>query len=171
MSTTESAVNNDTAREFLDRRELIAAFRRLRRGDFHVRLPDDLAGQDAELAQLFNEVVGLNEQMAQEFQRLSTVVGKEGKITQRGRINNAPGGWENAIQAVNELIDDMVQPDRRRRRDRRGLQRRGRAERPHDQGVRAAGRGRRQGRARSTTAPSCRRRRAPGPPASTRSTP
>ncbi len=110
MSTTESAVNNDAAQEFLDRRELIAAFRRLRRGDFHVRLPDDLTGQDAELAQLFNEVVSLNEQMAQEFQRLSTVVGKEGKITQRGRVNNATGGWENAIHAVNELIDDMVQP-------------------------------------------------------------
>jgi HAMP domain-containing protein/signal transduction histidine kinase/DNA-binding response OmpR family regulator len=110
MSTTESAVNNDAVQEFLDRRELIAAFRRLRRGDFHVRLPDDLTGQDAELAQLFNEVVSLNEQMAQEFQRLSTVVGKEGKITQRGRVNNATGGWETAIHAVNELIDDMVQP-------------------------------------------------------------
>ena len=110
MSITESAVDNDTGREFLDHRELIAAFRRLRRGDFRVRLPDDLTGQDAELAQLFNEVVGLNEQMAQEFQRLSIVVGKEGKITQRGRVNNATGGWESAIHAVNELIDDMVQP-------------------------------------------------------------
>jgi HAMP domain-containing protein len=106
----ESAVNHDTTPEFLDRRKLIAAFRLLRRGDFHVRLPDDLAGQDAELAQLFNEVVDLNEQMAREFQRLSMVVGKEGKITQRGRVNNATGGWEDAIRAVNELIDDMVQP-------------------------------------------------------------
>src|SRR5690348_5048675 len=110
MSTTESAVSSDIASEFLDRRELITALRRLRRGDFHVRLRDDLTGEDAELAQLFNDVVGLNEQMAQEFQRLSRVVGKEGKINQRGRVNHATGGWESAIHAVNELIDDMVQP-------------------------------------------------------------
>src|SRR5512146_671611 len=110
MPTTQSAVSNATAPEFLDHRELIAAFRQLRRGDFHVRLPDDLAGPDAELARLFNEVVGINEQMAREFQRLSRVVGKEGKINQRGHVNNATGGWESAIHAVNELIDDMVQP-------------------------------------------------------------
>src|SRR5213078_903348 len=42
--------------------------------------------------------------------RLSKVVGKEGKITQRGRVKNARGGWETAIRSVNELIDDMVQP-------------------------------------------------------------
>nr|WP_277622574.1 HAMP domain-containing protein [Sphingomonas telluris] len=48
--------------------------------------------------------------MAQEFQRLSKVVGKEGKITQRGRLKNARGGWETAVRSVNELIEDMVQP-------------------------------------------------------------
>ncbi|HEX7130082.1 MAG TPA: HAMP domain-containing protein, partial [Rhodanobacteraceae bacterium] len=110
MSTAESAVKKATAPECLDHRELIVAFRRLRRGDFQVRLPDDLTGPDAELARLFNEVVGINEQMALEFQRLSRVVGKEGKIAQRGHVNNATGGWESAIRAVNELIDDMVQP-------------------------------------------------------------
>ncbi|MFL6753214.1 MAG: HAMP domain-containing protein [Sphingomicrobium sp.] len=48
--------------------------------------------------------------MTQEFARLSKVVGKEGKITQRGRIKNARGGWETAVRSVNELIEDMVQP-------------------------------------------------------------
>src|SRR5213082_879251 len=48
--------------------------------------------------------------MTQEFERLSKVVGKEGKITQRGRVRNARGGWETAVRSVNELIDDMVQP-------------------------------------------------------------
>jgi len=52
----------------------------------------------------------MNEEMTQEFERLSKVVGKEGKITQRGRVKNARGGWETAIRSVNELIDDMVQP-------------------------------------------------------------
>jgi len=109
-SVRESKVNIEAPREFLDRRQLVSAFRSLRRGDFSIRLPDDLSGQDAELAQLFNEVVGLNEQMTEEFERLSKVVGKEGKINQRGRVKSATGGWESAIRSINELIEDMVQP-------------------------------------------------------------
>ncbi|TPG05515.1 HAMP domain-containing protein [Sphingomonas oligophenolica] len=103
-------MSTDLPRDALNRRQLINALRRLRRGDFTIRLPDDLGGPDAELAQLFNEVVGLNQQMTDEFERLSAVVGKEGKINQRGRVKTATGGWESAIRSVNELIEDMVQP-------------------------------------------------------------
>src|SRR5688500_14091256 len=97
-------------RESLDRRKLLAAFRRLRRGDFTVRLPDELSGVDGEIARIFNEVVSLEEQITDEFERLSVVVGKEGKIGQRGRVRGATGGWEAKIRSVNELIDDMAQP-------------------------------------------------------------
>ncbi len=103
-------MNAQNPREFLDRRQLVTALRALRRGDFAVRLSEDGEGIDAEIGSLFNEVVSLNEEMAQEFERLSKVVGKEGKITQRGRVKNARGGWETAVRSVNELIDDMVQP-------------------------------------------------------------
>jgi HAMP domain-containing protein/signal transduction histidine kinase/DNA-binding response OmpR family regulator len=103
-------VNVQAPREFLDRRQLVTALRGLRRGDFTVRMPEDADGVDAEIASLFNDVVSLNEEMAQEFERLSQVVGKEGKINQRGRVKNARGGWETAIRSVNELIEDMVQP-------------------------------------------------------------
>ena len=94
-------MNVQNPREFLDRRELVAALRALRRGDFSVRLTEDGDGVDGEIASLFNEVVSLNEEMTQEFERISKVVGKEGKITQRGRVKNARGGWETAIRSVN----------------------------------------------------------------------
>ncbi|WP_166037423.1 HAMP domain-containing protein [Sphingosinicella sp. YJ22] len=103
-------MNAENPREFLDRRQLVAALRSLRRGDFSVRLPDDLTGVDSEIATLFNEVVSLEEQMTNEFERLSRVVGKEGKINQRGSVRGATGGWESKLKALNELIDDMVQP-------------------------------------------------------------
>jgi len=103
-------LNAQPPREFLDRRQLVSALRALRRGDFSVRLAEEADGADGEVATLFNEVVSLNEEMTQEFERLSKVVGKEGKITQRGRVKNARGGWETAIRSVNELIEDMVQP-------------------------------------------------------------
>src|SRR6478752_1947824 len=105
-----SDVNIQAPRDFIDRRQLVSALRALRRGDFSVRLPEEVDGLDGEIATVFNEVVSLNEEMAQEFERLSKVVGKEGKITQRGRVKNARGGWETAVRSVNELIEDMVQP-------------------------------------------------------------
>ena len=77
-------MNVQTSREFLDRRQLVSALRPLRRGDFSVRPCEGGDGLDGEIATLFNEVVSLNQDMTQEFERLSQVVGKEGKITQRG---------------------------------------------------------------------------------------
>src|SRR5256886_1204171 len=103
-------MNIQASRDFIDRRQLASALRALRRGDFSVRLPEEVDGADGEIASIFNEVVSLNEEMTQEFERLSKVVGKEGKITQRGRVKNARGGWETAVRSVNELIEDMVQP-------------------------------------------------------------
>jgi HAMP domain-containing protein/signal transduction histidine kinase/CheY-like chemotaxis protein len=92
------------------RRQLIHALRRLRRGDFAVRLPEEGPDEDCEIAALFNEVVGLNQQIMEEFERLSTVVGKDGKIGHRAKIRGATGGWDTKLRAINELIDDMVQP-------------------------------------------------------------
>jgi len=103
-------VNDFSPGEFLDRRELVSALRNLRRGNFTVRLPEDLPGTDGEIARLFNEVVTLEQQMTDEFERLSVVVGKEGKISQRGRVRGATGGWEAKLRSINELIEDMVQP-------------------------------------------------------------
>ena len=69
-------MNIQAQRDFIDRRQLVSALRALRRGDFSVRLPEEVEGVDGEIASLFNEVVSLNEEMTQEFERLSKVVGK-----------------------------------------------------------------------------------------------
>ncbi|MEO6225714.1 MAG: HAMP domain-containing protein [Sphingomicrobium sp.] len=94
----------------VSRRQLITALRKLRRGDFSVRLNEEGDDEDSEIAVLFSEVVGLNQQITDEFDRLSKVVGKEGKIDHRAKVRGATGGWESKLRAVNELIDDMVQP-------------------------------------------------------------
>ena len=94
----------------VSRRQLITALRKLRRGDFSVRLSEEGSDDDSEIAVLFNEVVALNQQITGEFERLSKVVGKEGKIDHRAKVRGATGGWDSKLRAVNELIDDMVQP-------------------------------------------------------------
>ena len=73
-------------------------------------MPEEGTDADAELATLFNEVVSLNQQMAGEFERISRIVGKEGKIGHRAKVQGATGGWDSKLRAINDLIDDMVQP-------------------------------------------------------------
>src|SRR5581483_7437936 len=87
--------------------QLLQALRAFKKGDFSVRLPADLTKIDGEIATTFNDVVELNEQLTRELDRLSTVVGKEGKISQRGKLSAATGAWEACIDSVNTLIADM----------------------------------------------------------------
>jgi HAMP domain-containing protein/signal transduction histidine kinase/CheY-like chemotaxis protein len=91
-------------------RNLLAALRAFRRGDFSVRLADDLTGIDGEIAAAFNDVVQMNAMMASEFERLGVAVGKDGKIGQRGDLPGAKGGWHSCVNSVNSLIGDLVQP-------------------------------------------------------------
>src|SRR5919106_2373444 len=62
----------------LERQEILKALRLLKRGDFSVRLPDDLIGVDGEIAAVFNDIVELNDSITREFDRLSAVVGRDG---------------------------------------------------------------------------------------------
>ncbi|HZH28000.1 MAG TPA: response regulator [Azospirillaceae bacterium] len=102
----KQAATNDT----LEMRQVLKALRAFKRGDFSVRLPVDLSGIDGDIAEAFNEVVELNEQLTRECQRLSRVVGKDGRIGERGKLSGATGGWEVCINSVNALIGDMVHP-------------------------------------------------------------
>ncbi len=103
-------MRRDLEAQELDRFQLLNTLKAFRRGDFSVRLPDGLRDIDAEIASTFNEIVGLNEQMTREFERLGRVVGKDGRINARGQVHGAMGGWETSIRSINDLIEDMVQP-------------------------------------------------------------
>ena len=103
-------MNIEVSRDKLDRRQILVALQALRKGDFSVRLPDQYDGIDGAIAETFNQIVDLNDQVTKEFDRLSRVVGKDGKIGERGHVRNATGSWESGVRSVNELIEDMVQP-------------------------------------------------------------
>src|SRR5262249_29036480 len=94
----------------LSGRQLLAALRAFRKGNFSVRLPTDLTGLDGEIADAFNDVGELNERMSKEIERLGQTVGKQGKFGHRARLWNATGSWAANIDMVNDLISDMVQP-------------------------------------------------------------
>src|SRR3712207_1903296 len=94
----------------IDERQLLAALRAVRKGDFSVRLPLDQTGIAGEIAEAFNDVVELNERTAAELRRISGVVGRDGRIGQRASVAGAIGGWAGQIDCVNGLIGDLSQP-------------------------------------------------------------
>jgi HAMP domain-containing protein/signal transduction histidine kinase/DNA-binding response OmpR family regulator len=89
---------------------LLAALSALRDGDAAARLPADWVGVPGKVADVFNEIAELNQRMAEELSRLSEAVGKDGRLSQRGAVANVRGSWRRSIDAVNDLIDDLVHP-------------------------------------------------------------
>ena len=62
------------------------------------------------IAETFNDVVEQNERMTGELERLSRVVGREGKLNKRASVGYVSGFWRDSIECVNGLIDDLVHP-------------------------------------------------------------
>ena len=82
----------------------------VRKGQTGVRLPAEWTGVAGKVADAFNEVIELNERMAEELARLSRVVGKEGRLSQRLSLGDVGGFWRRSVESVNDLIDDLVHP-------------------------------------------------------------
>ena len=91
-------------------RPLLVALKSLRKGDFGVRLPVEDVGIGDSVAEAFNEVAELLEQNTRETERIATLVGKEGRITQRARLGAVTGRWADRVDAINTLIGDLVRP-------------------------------------------------------------
>jgi len=102
----------ETPAQGLDSTALLAALTALKKGDFSARLPLEWTGVAGKVADTFNDVIELNQRMARELERLSRVVGKEGKIAQRASLGDVSGSWASSIHYVNDLIDDLVHPTR-----------------------------------------------------------
>jgi HAMP domain-containing protein len=94
----------------LDAKQLLRTLAAIKKGDFSVRMPLDQTGMAGKIADTLNDIIDLNERMTAELSRISTVVGKEGKITQRASLGNAGGSWKASVDSVNTLITDLVQP-------------------------------------------------------------
>ncbi|HEY8533633.1 MAG TPA: HAMP domain-containing protein, partial [Micromonospora sp.] len=90
-------------------RELTEALRRVRRGDLKVRLPR-WSGLAGELADAFNDVVSLQERQLQDLRRISRIVGREGRLTERLDEEGYDGAWAEGQKAINSLIDDLARP-------------------------------------------------------------
>jgi HAMP domain-containing protein/CheY-like chemotaxis protein/signal transduction histidine kinase len=105
--------NNGHARSEVAPAELVAildSLRTMRDGDFSIRLPGSWVGLAGKIADTFNEIVAVNQQMAVELKRVGQVVGKEGKTRERARFHESRGAWGEMETSVNTLVDDLLRP-------------------------------------------------------------
>jgi hypothetical protein len=73
-------MKTELATEALDASTLLKTLMAFKDGDFSVRLPVDQTGVAGKIADTLNDIFKLNQRMAAEFARISSAVGKEGKI-------------------------------------------------------------------------------------------
>ncbi|WP_366512419.1 HAMP domain-containing protein [Hyphomicrobium sp.] len=89
---------------------MLFALRAMREGDFSVRLPGDWPDLWGRAADTFNDIVATNQRMAQQFDQVGQVVGREGMTKQRVRIGSTAGSWGEMETSINSLIDDLLWP-------------------------------------------------------------
>jgi HAMP domain-containing protein len=100
----------ENATDVLDHKRLLKVLADYRRGDFSARMPVDRTGLAGKICDALNDAIERNDKLVRELDRLSNVVGKAGNIKQRALLPNAEGAWATAVEAVNTLVSDLVQP-------------------------------------------------------------
>ena len=98
------------AAERLDETVLLNVLTDVNHGDFSVRLPVEWTGVAGKIADRLNDVLAANEILATELARVSRAVGKEGRLSQRLERRGPDRVWNESIDSVNSLIDDLVRP-------------------------------------------------------------
>jgi HAMP domain-containing protein len=91
---------------------LLRTMKSVRQGDFSTRflLHENEGGLVNEIGEVLNDIIEMNDLMATEIERVSKIVGREGKMEERASIGPVRGSWRTCIDSVNALIGDLVQP-------------------------------------------------------------
>ena len=67
-------------------------------------------GLDRRLEAAYNQLAARNAALEAELVRVGQIIGREGRMTERARLQGADGAWGRTIDSVNGLIDDLVRP-------------------------------------------------------------
>ncbi|MEY2442051.1 MAG: hypothetical protein QOJ46_1477, partial [bacterium] len=90
--------------------EVLRVLTAARDGDFSVRLRARRRDVIGDVQQRCNELIALNGRMAKELARVSRVIGREGRMTERVSLGTVDGTWNETVESVNGMIDDLVRP-------------------------------------------------------------
>ena len=73
-------------------------------------MPLEWTGMAGKIADGLNDVIAANQTLADELARVSRVVGREGRLSQRVALGGSGGAWSESVESVNSLIEDLVRP-------------------------------------------------------------
>src|SRR5271154_5425546 len=110
MSNTSGTAPPEQRSDELDEAVLLTVLADVKRGDFSVRMPLTWTGVPGKIADTLNDVISANQTLGDELARVSRVVGKEGKLSQRVALRGSDRVWSETIDSVNSLIEDLVRP-------------------------------------------------------------
>ncbi len=105
-----AVLDQDNIRYQNEMSTLLNALIAMKKGKSGVRLPAEWSGVAGKVADAFNDVIDMNESMANELARLSHTVGRQGKLSQRLTLRHVDGFWRESVECVNDLIDNLVHP-------------------------------------------------------------
>ncbi len=108
MATQE--ISKPKTNDLLDTSELLTVLNSYKNGDFSARMSPDKVGLAGKVADTLNEILERQERLAAEIARVYDAVAREGRINQRISLPMASGSWSTAVNSVNQLITDLVQP-------------------------------------------------------------
>ncbi len=105
-STNGHSISEGTVQQ----RRLLTALHAFRRGDFSVRLPVTGQGIEGDIARLFNECLEQKSRMLSEVKRVSRVIARDGRLSQRAVLEGAQGSRQEHIDTYNLLIESVAAP-------------------------------------------------------------
>src|SRR5256885_801562 len=93
-----------------DAKLLLHVLKAVKRGDLTARLPVEWTGISGKISDELNSIIEMNAEIADEFKRVSHVVGRQGRLSERASVAGASGAWKSTVEETNDLIDDLVRP-------------------------------------------------------------
>jgi signal transduction histidine kinase/HAMP domain-containing protein len=94
----------------VDAKVLLGVLAKLKAGDFSARMPLEWTGVAGKVADGLNDVIIANEALGAELARVSTVVGRQGQLSQRVVLGGWTQCWQGSVESVNSLIEALVRP-------------------------------------------------------------
>jgi signal transduction histidine kinase/CheY-like chemotaxis protein/HAMP domain-containing protein len=94
----------------LDETVLLSVLTAVKNGDLSARMPLDWTGVAGKIADRLNEVIAANETLGVALARVSHMVGKEGRLSERLVLPGPDRVWSDSVESVNALIEDLVRP-------------------------------------------------------------
>jgi HAMP domain-containing protein len=82
----------------------------LNAGDLSVHMDVSTGGVLGDIAMNLNSLVGKNRAVTDELARVSNVVGRDGRLSERASLPDTNGFWKAKIESVNSLIGDLARP-------------------------------------------------------------